>query len=219
MSTVRIRSIRRIRVQTIVNQSWKEIHARTIPNPPGSPRAGRALTNQFSQKILREPRECATLVLTTAIRAPGPAATRHFATNEDSLPILPMSPNHAERTAALPAQPCRIRPLSAFYNGPSFRTSQIVSDRLGSSQIVWDRPSTPLSTARHSRRNAEIFARFRPPDRQKKRVKTRHFAPKRGKIHPQALRKKSFFATDRRHCHFQLLVNKCRHLQHSCVQL
>ena len=139
MSTVRIRSIRRIRVQTIVNQSWKEIHARTIPNPPGSPRAGRALTNQFSQKILREPRECATLVLTTAIRAPGPAATRHFATNEDSLPILPMYPNHAERTAALPAQPCRIRPLSALHKGPSFRTSQIVWDRLGSSGIVWDR--------------------------------------------------------------------------------
>ena len=170
MSTVRIRSIRRIRVQTIVNQSWKEIRARTIPNLPGSPRAGRALTNQFSQKILREPRLCATLVLTTAIRAPGPAATRHFATNEDSLPILPMSPNHAERTAALPAQPCRIRPLSAFHKGPSFRTSQIVSDRLGSSehaavhrptfpQICRNiRPIPPARPAKKARQNASFRA-------------------------------------------------------------
>jgi len=46
------------------------------------------------------------------------------------------------------------------------RSSQIVSDRLGSSQIVWDRPSASPPTVRHSRRTAEMFARFRPPNRQ-----------------------------------------------------
>ncbi len=178
MSTVRIRSIRRIRVQTIVNQSWKEIHARTIPNPPGSPRAGRALTNQFSQKILREPRECATLVLTTAIRAPGPAATRHFATNEDSLPILPMSPNHAERTAALPAQPCRIRPLSAFHKGPSFRTSQIVSDRLRSSGIVRARRCPPPGIPAEMPRYSPDSARQTGKKSASKRVISRRYAAK-----------------------------------------
>ena len=132
-------------------QSTQESSRRPRPHQPAFP------------KILREPRKCATLVLTTAIRARGPAATRHYAIHEYRLPVLPISHNHAGRTAALPAQPCRIRPLSAFHKGPFFRTSQIVSDRLGSSRIVsdrlgssqivsdrlrssrivWDRPSAP----------------------------------------------------------------------------
>ena len=79
---------------------------------------------------------------TTAIRARGPAATGHLAIHEHRLPILPMSPNHADRTAALPAQPCRslypstvrISQRTAFC--VRLRSSQIVSDRLGSSEIV-----------------------------------------------------------------------------------
>ena len=132
----------------------------------------------FFPKILQEPWKCVTLVLATAIRAPGPAVTRHFATHEHRLPILPMSPNHAERTAALPVQPCRIRPLAAIPPKP-------FSVRLRSSQIVWDRPiSYDRTAARHSRRIAEIFARFRPPNRQKSasiRVKIRLQRPVRKK--------------------------------------
>ena len=97
-----------------------------------------------------------------------------------------MSPNHAERTAALPVQPCRIRPLAAIPPKPfsvRLRSSQIVSDRLGSSHIV--RPHRrPPPAARHSRRIAEIFARFRPPNRQKSasiRVKIRLQRPVRKK--------------------------------------
>ena len=79
---------------------------------------------------------------TTAIRARGPAATGHLAIHEHRLPILPMSPNHADRTAALPAQLCRslypstvrISQRTAFC--VRLRSSQIVSDRLGSSEIV-----------------------------------------------------------------------------------
>ena len=79
---------------------------------------------------------------TTAIRARGPAATGCLAIHEHRLPILPMSPNHADRTAALPAQPCRslypstvrISQRTAFC--VRLRSSQIVSDRLGSSEIV-----------------------------------------------------------------------------------
>ena len=76
-------------------------------------------------------------------------------------------PNHAERTAALPAQPCRIPPLSAFQKEPFFRTSQIVSDRLRSSGIVPDRSTAPPPTTRYSPRIVEMFARFLLPNRQK----------------------------------------------------
>ena len=91
-------------------------------------------------------------------------------------------PNHAQRTASLPAKSCRIRLLSAFHKEPLFRTSQIVPDRLRSSQIVRDRPSAPPPIARHSRRIAAMFARFRPPNRQKsasKRVGSRQNTPRR----------------------------------------
>ena len=151
----------------------------TRPNPPqsapGSSRRPRPHQPIFP-KTMQEPRKYATLVFTIAIRARGPAATRHFATHEHRLPILPMSPSHADSTVALPSQPCRIRPLAALPPKPLFRTSQIVSDRLrssqivwdrlGSSQIVWDRPSAPPPTVRHSRTTAEGFARFRQPNRQ-----------------------------------------------------
>jgi len=49
-----------------------------------------------------------------------------------------MSPNHAERTAAHPAQPCRIRQLAAVVHVPHLRQSPLFV-RLRSSQIVWDR--------------------------------------------------------------------------------
>ena len=146
-------------------QSTQESSRRPRPHQPAFP------------KILREPRECATLVLTTAIRARGPAATRHYAIHEYRLPVLPISHNHAGRTAALPAQPCRIRPLSAFHKGPFFRTSQIVSDRLRSSRIVWDRPSAPPAipaelpkcspdSARQTGKKARQSASFRADTRQ-----------------------------------------------------
>ena len=122
---------------------------------PGSSRCPRPHQPIFP-KTMQEPRKYATLVFTIAIRTRGPAATRHFATHEHRLPILPMSPSHADSTVALPSQPCRIRPLAALPPKPLFRTSQ----------IVWDRPSAPPPTVRHSRRTAEIFARFRRPDRQ-----------------------------------------------------
>ena len=88
---------------------------------------------------------------TTAIRARGPAATGHLAIHEHRLPILPMSPNHADNRHSAPPRSLPslaapfIRPLSAFHKEPLFaslrlanrlRSSQIVSDRLGSSEIV-----------------------------------------------------------------------------------
>ena len=69
---------------------------------------------------------------TTAIRARAPAATGHLAIHEHRLPILTMSPNHADRTAALTAQPCRsLYPSTVRI---SQRTAFCV--RLRSSQIV-----------------------------------------------------------------------------------
>ncbi len=106
------------------------------PRPQNSPVRRLPPYQPVFPKILQKPRKCATLFLTNAIRARGPAAARHFATNENRLPILPISPNHAQRTAALPAQLCRIRPLAELPPKPFFRTSQIVSDRLRSSEIV-----------------------------------------------------------------------------------
>ena len=149
------------------------LEGNTRPNHPQSARESprRPRPHQpISPKFLHELRKCATLLLTSDFRARGPAATRHFATSEDRLSILPMSPNHAERTAALPAQPCRIRPLSAFHKGPFFRTSQIVSDRLGSSGIVRAhrppfpqnrrnvRPIPPAKPAKGARQNASFRA-------------------------------------------------------------
>ena len=91
-------------------------------------------------------------------------------------PSYQPTPNHAARTAALHARPCRIRPLSAFHKEPYFRTSQIVWDHLGSSE----------RTARHSLGIAAMFARFRPPIRQKS-------TPCRVQIRPQTPVKKKAF--------------------------
>ena len=165
------------------SDNWQPtLEGNTRPNHPQSARESsrRPRPHQpISPKFLQELRKCATLLLTSDFRARGPAATRHFATSEDRLSILPMSPNQSERTAALPAQPCRIRPLSVFHKGRFFRTSQIVSDRLRSSEIVWDRLGSSERTARHSRRIAEMFARFRPLNRQKERVISRQNTPRR----------------------------------------
>jgi len=100
-----------------------------------------------------------------------------------------MSPNLAERTAALLAQPCRIRPLSAFHTEPFFRTTQIVSDRLRSSErTAAHRPSFPQNC-----RNVHPIPPAKPA---KMRVISRYFASFGAKIRPQTpVRKKGFSAT------------------------
>ncbi len=147
------------------------------PRPQNSPVRCLPPYQPIFPKILQKPRKCATLFLTNAIRARGPAAARHFATNENRLPILPISPNHAERTAALPAQLCRIRPLAELPPKPFFRTSQIVSDRLRSSEIVraHRRPSPAIpaelpkgspdsvrQTGKKARQNASFRGKISP---------------------------------------------------------
>ncbi len=165
-------------------------------------------------KTLQEPRECATLFLTTAIRARGPAATRHFATHEYRLPTLPMSPNHAERTAALPAHPCRI-PLPAasvhLLHPSTCRTSAkalfaYVSDRLRSSGIVWDRPSAPPPFPQNCRNVRPI-----PPAKPaKERVNTRHFASKYAREKKASPRHLGVFDISKYwSANIQKLVNKC----------
>ncbi len=84
------------------------------------------------------------------------------------------------------APPRSLSSLAASVHLPQFRQSLFpyVSDRLGSSGIVPDRTTAPPPAARHSRRIAEIFARFRPPNRQKSasiRVKIRLQRPVRKK--------------------------------------
>ena len=162
--------------------------AQTIPNPPGSPPSARARTNQFSQKSCESPGNA----LHWSLQPPlAPAALPQHGTLRPTKTVCPSylpPPNHAKRTSALPAQPCHIRSRPAFSSKPFFRTSQIVSDRLRSSGIVSDRLRSSVRTARHSRRIAEMFARFRLSSRQKSaslRTTSRHCAPLRGKIRPQ----------------------------------
>ena len=162
----------------------------TRPNHPqsatGSSRRPRPHQPIFP-KTMQEPRKYATLVFTIAIRARGPAATRHFATHEHRLPILPMSPSHADSTVALPSQPCRIRPLAALPPKPPFRTSQIVSDRLRSSGIVSDRLGSSERIAAHrppfpqNCRNVRPIPPARPAN---ERVISRYFAPKYARKRP-----------------------------------
>ena len=155
------------------------------PNHPQfAPRSSRRPPphQPFFPKILQEPWKCVTLVLATAIRARGPAVTRHFATHEHRLPIFPMSPNHAERTAALPVQPCRIRPLAAIPPKPfseRLRSSQIVSDRLGSSGIVPDRTTAPPPAARRPPfpQNCRNIRPIPPAEPAKERVNSRQNTP------------------------------------------
>ena len=153
-----------------------EISAR--PNHPQSARESslRPRPHQpILPKIPREPRKCVTLVSTTVIRARGPAATRHFTTHENRLPILLTSPQPCQAHLPPPC-PALPHPSSArFFVKALF---PYVSDRLRSS----------VRTARHSRKIAEMFARFRLSSRQKSaslRVTSRHCAPLRGKIRPQ----------------------------------
>ena len=168
----------------------RALERNTRPNDPrsapGSARRPRRHQPIFP-KILRESRECATLLLTTAIRARGSAATRLFATHEHRLPTQPRSPNHAERTAALPARPCRIRPLVALPPKPCFRTSQIVSDRLRSSGIVSDRLRSSERTAAHRPpfpQNCRIVRPIPPARPAKKRVISRQYAAKYARKRP-----------------------------------
>ena len=118
-----------------------EISAR--PNHPQSARESslRPRPHQpILPKILREPRKCVTLVSTTVIRARGPAATRHFTTHENRLPILLTSPQPCQAHLRPPC-PALPHPSSArFFVKALF---PYVSDILRSSQIVSDRPSAP----------------------------------------------------------------------------
>ena len=168
-----------------------EIKAR--PNHPQSARESsrRPRPHQtILPKILREPRKCVTLVSTTAIRARGPAATRHFTTHENCLPILLTSPQPCQAHLRPPCPDLPHPSTARFFVKALF---PYVSDRLRSSGIVWDRLRSSVRTARHSRRIAGMFARFRLPSRQKsasQRVPSRHCAPLRGTIRPQTPVKK-----------------------------
>ena len=73
------------------------------------------------------------------------------------------------------APPPSLPSLATSVHGPLFRQSPF-SVRLRSSQIVSDRLGSSVRTARHSRRIAEMFARFRLPSRQTpvKKVSPRH---------------------------------------------
>lgn len=167
--------------------------AQTIPSPPGSPPSARARTNQFSQKSCESPGNA----LHWSLQPPlAPAALPQHGTLRPTKTVCPSylpPPNHAKRTSALPAQPCHIRPRPAFSSKPFFRTSQIVTDRLGSSQIVSDCPSAPPAipaespkcspdSASQAGKRARHFASLR--------VIARHCAPLRGKIRPQTPVKK-----------------------------
>ena len=187
--------------QPVLEKCTRPNHPQSAPGSSRRPRPHQPIF----PKTMQEPRKYATLVFTIAIRARGPAATRHFATHEHRLPILPMSLSHADSTVALPSLPCRIRPLAALPPKPLFRTSQ----------IVWDRPSAQPPTVRHSRRSAEMFARFRQPDRQ---TSASFRAISRQNTPANAREKRSFCATFGSVNHFQMLANKCRHLQHACLQ-
>jgi len=84
----------------------------------------------------------------------------------------------------MPSAPPRFLPShAASVYCPHFTENRFFV-RLRSSQIVWDRPSAPPPIARHSRRIAERFARFRPPNRHKsasKRVVSRQSTPRRAR--------------------------------------
>ena len=156
------------------------------PRPQNSPIRCLPPYQPIFPKILQKPRKCATLFLTNAIRARGPAAARHFATNENRLPILLTSPQPcpAHRRAPCPALPhpstCRTSAKALF---------SYVSDRLRSSGIVSDRLRSSERTAAHRPPFPQNCRKVRPiPSAKpaKKRVKTRQTASFRGKISPGA---------------------------------
>ena len=179
-TAVKVRAVNCGHHKNQTNQSsdncQRALERNSRPNHPQfAPRSSRRPPphQPFFPKILQEPWKCVTLVLATAIRARGPAVTRHFATHEHRLPIFPMSPNHAERTAALPVQPCRIRPLAAIPPKP-------FSVRLRSSGIVWDRPRSYDRTA--ARRppfpqNCRNIRPIPPAEPAKERVNSRQNTP------------------------------------------
>ena len=99
-------------------------------------------------------------------------------------PTMPSAPPRSLSSLAASVHLPQFRQSLFPYVLDRLRSSQIVWDRLGSSGIVPDRTTAPPPAARHSRRIAEIFARFRPPNRQKSasiRVKIRLQRPVRKK--------------------------------------
>ncbi len=179
--------------QPVLEQCTRPIHPQSAPGSSRRPRPHQPIF----PKTMQEPRKYATLDFTIAIRARGPAATRHFATHEHRLPILPMSLSHADSTVALPSLPCRIRPLAALPPKPLFRTSQIVSDRLGSSQIVWDRLRSSGIVRAHSRLPSAIPAdlpKCSPDSAGQTGKRARHFSLFRAKIRPPMPVRKEAFA-------------------------
>ena len=169
--------------QPVLEKCTRPNHPQSAPGSSRRPRPHQPIF----PKTMQEPRKYATLVFTIAIRARGPAATRHFATHEHRLPILPMSLSHADSTVALPSLPCRIRPLAALPPKPLFRTSQIVSDRLRSSGIV----------RAHRRPPSAIPARLpncSPDSASQTGKRARHFTLFRAKIRPPMPVRKEAFA-------------------------
>ena len=182
------------------------MNAQTVPNQPGNPPAARAHNNQFSLKSCKSPGN----TLHCSLQPPfAPAALPQLDSLRPMKTVCPSyqpTPNHAARTAALHARPCRIRPLSAFHKEPYFRTSQIVSDRLGSSRIVRaHRPPFP--------RNCRNVRPIPPANQAKKHAMSRPDPP------ANARKKESLSGVFGSRCHFQLLATKCRNLQLSCLQL
>ncbi len=175
-----------------------EINAR--PNHPQSARESSLRPRPHRPilpKILREPRKCVTLVSTTATRARGPAATRHFTTHENRLPILSTSPQPCQAHLRPPC-PALPHPFTArFFIKALF---PYVSDRLRSSQIVWDRLRSSQIVRPHrppfpqNRRNVRPIPPLKPA---KERVTSRHFASLRAIARqntPANAREKSFAA-------------------------
>ena len=110
---------------------------------------------------------------TTAIRARGPAAARHFATHEIRLRILRTSPQpyRAHRRALCPA-------LRHPYTCSQIRQRPF-SVRLRSSQIVWDRLRSSERTAAHRPpfpQNCRNVRPIPPAKPAKERVISRQYA-------------------------------------------
>ena len=125
---------------------WKEIPAQTIPNPPRNPPAARAVTNQFSQKSCKSPGNR----LHWSLQPPFvPAALPQLDTlrpmntvcpSYQCPPTMPSAPPHTQPSLAasvslLQSSTCRTSTKALFwYVSDRLRSSQIVSDRLGSSE-------------------------------------------------------------------------------------
>ena len=179
--------------------------AQTIPNPPGSPPAARARTNQFSQKNPARAPEMRYTGLYNRHSRPRPCRnTALYDPRKPSAHPIYLPPTMPS------APPPSLPSLATSVHGPLFhqspfsvrlRSSQIVSDRLRSSQIVWDRLRSSQIVRPHrppfpqNRRNVRPIPPLKPA---KERVTSRHFASLRAIARqntPANAREKSFAAS------------------------